>query len=439
MTMTRLSTKARFVPNLEALENRLTPACSITESGGVMTITGLSLPTPGGVISANHIVISDNGSFPGKITVTCDGAAPHTNAGFVNVIVVNAQDGNDQVEYTYLPGAAGFPRTLYADLGNGNDEFLGLISSPLVAANLTITALGQQGNDALRVATAAMTSAGPLPMNVRIAPNKTVNVSLDGGIDNDVAFLAYRGVLNGNLLMNVNGNAGQDSLFANVNLLAGSNGHLGTSAAVAKVTGGADNDEVSFLVKKAGTPVINARLDGGLGIDRALRTNYVVGVGSETNQVLNPDAQLITADIDPSVLLSSAQLQAQVASALQAFSLTIDNSALGQHFRISNWRLDSLTWPRAAVSLHADVRYWASVAGHTLWSVSGNARITGQLVVRVTFQGQNVQKAIVNFGNARIVELNISRVPNWLDRNITSKIKDKPVATVTTLLQALLN
>jgi hypothetical protein len=35
--------------------------------------------------------------------------------------------------------------------------------------------------------------------------------------------------------------------------------------------------------------------------------------------------------------------------------------------------------------------------------------------------------------------LNLSRVPNWLDRNITSKVKDKPVANVTAILAALLN
>ena len=101
----------RFVPRLEALEDRSCPSCTTNLVGSTLTILGDQ--------AANIIEITDDGA--GTIKVVCDGGAEASYTGVQN-IVVRAGASGDTVDYT-LTGDKSDQLNLDVAMQQGADQF----------------------------------------------------------------------------------------------------------------------------------------------------------------------------------------------------------------------------------------------------------------------------------------------------------------------------
>jgi len=130
----------RFEPTLETLEDRCTPAVTLTQNGDTLVITGDAAP--------DVVVVTSN--FNNNFTVTANGAAGQTFNGI---------------------------RTIQEDLGDGaNVAVLGLANSANVTANITTGS----GNDFIRVR-----------LGGTLRTNETLNTTINTGAGfDDVAFAA---------------------------------------------------------------------------------------------------------------------------------------------------------------------------------------------------------------------------------------------------------
>src|SRR3954468_1070066 len=131
------STSRRFVPRLEALDDRSLPSVSYLLDGSTLTITGDA--------GANTIVISDAGTDSG-IIVNGDGD-PFVATTPISAIVVQTLGGDDTVIYD-LSGRLTTTRLVSVDLGRGADTFTVNLNGQTVsgaATNPGITANGDGG------------------------------------------------------------------------------------------------------------------------------------------------------------------------------------------------------------------------------------------------------------------------------------------------------
>jgi hypothetical protein len=161
----------RFVPRLEALEDRRVLDCSFAVAGGVLTITGDS--------KGNVVEITDDGT---DLTVICDGETVPDTAGLTGV-VLNLRNGHDAVTYT-LTGdlAAGTARTIEANLGNGKDTFTGDLAGAVgEGTSLDLTVNGQNGKDEIGI-TFGGTLAGALSVSASGGNGKDI-VSVELTVD----------------------------------------------------------------------------------------------------------------------------------------------------------------------------------------------------------------------------------------------------------------
>jgi hypothetical protein len=155
----------RFVPRLEALEDRRVLDASFSVADGVLTVTGDS--------KANVVEITDDN---GVLTVIVDGeTVPETELEGVTDVVLKLGNGNDDVTYT-LTGdlAADTARSIEVNLGNGKDTFTGTLNGAIGdGTSLDLTVNGQNGKDEIGI-TFGGTLAGAL------------NVSASGGNGKDI-------------------------------------------------------------------------------------------------------------------------------------------------------------------------------------------------------------------------------------------------------------
>ncbi len=114
---------ARFLPRLEALEDRNLLSCSVVVNNGILTITGDS--------AANTVTITDKGTgAPGNVKVVCDGV-PTNVMPAIKGIKVNTLDGLDSVRYQLAGNLqAGVAQNVLVNLGSGNDNFVSFFSAP---------------------------------------------------------------------------------------------------------------------------------------------------------------------------------------------------------------------------------------------------------------------------------------------------------------------
>lgn len=141
----------RFVPRLEALDDRCVPAVMVVPTGTLLTITGDT--------GANTIVISDTGTpgsvsetgeLVGGLTVAVDGGAPVWFGG-ITTITILTDAGDDTVTYE-LTGPVTSTRFVAAELGRGRDTFTATLNGQTVsgaATNFGISAQGDGGGDTL--------------------------------------------------------------------------------------------------------------------------------------------------------------------------------------------------------------------------------------------------------------------------------------------------
>jgi hypothetical protein len=130
------------------------------------------------------------------------------------------------------------------------------------------------------------------PGGMRVRTGATFNLSMWGGGDDDRIYADYTGELDGVLRLDLRGEDKQDTVSAIVNLQNGSTGQVGTDSRAARVSGGADNDNLTFFIYNPpdGTHLTHrAVIDGGwdwaywANNDVGHRTNNVTAVEVEVD------------------------------------------------------------------------------------------------------------------------------------------------------------
>jgi len=254
-----------FRPQLEVLEDRRVPACTVTFGATTLTITGDG--------AGNILTINDLGTgAAGSITVNCDGVTT-ANTVAVNslTISIDTQGGPDSVAYN-LNGdlLTGRSRTLTALLGDQNDSFqaraveVGGMSSDLhTGSTLVLNVNGQSGRDNL---------VFDFSKDPGINGTAVLFISAAGGKDRDNISFNYDGSVDGTLSFSFNGNQQRDRISAYVNLDGGSAGTMS-----GQVNGQVDNDLLALVVNKstAFTGTAIGQMDGGGGIDAGIAANFV--------------------------------------------------------------------------------------------------------------------------------------------------------------------
>jgi hypothetical protein len=276
---------ARFVPQLEALEDRNCPSFIAVE-GHTLLIVGDN--------TADTISITDSGN--GTVSGTIDGQSAMGTA--INHIVVHTRNGNDTLTYT-LTNPLTTPEHLLIDMGNGTDSATLDFSPGITNTRLKVDFNGHNGTDTLTTMFGALTNSnvnfranlgkgadtfddtllgnivGDSAVRFLVQGGKgadtlgfhadTTNidaasklaVNLLGGKGDDTINVDYAGQLNGKFALNANGGKGNDTIDANVTLNAGSAGDF-----VGHVRGGPGTDTLTFNVidNSGGTADVDALL-----------------------------------------------------------------------------------------------------------------------------------------------------------------------------------
>jgi hypothetical protein len=258
-----------FLPNLEPLEGRCLPACTVTPSALAVNVTGDA--------GANTVLVDDDGA--GAITVTCDGAVhgPFPGIRFVTVLT---GAGNDAVSYNLNDDLlAGQLRSVHVILGQGNDSFRarsreispGADADLNLNAQLSFEATGGKGRD---------TFAFDFSKDFDINAGAGLFVQVDGRQGGDRATVDVLGQLEGSLTLTANGNQDRDRMAATVGLGVGSTGLL-----FATVSGQGGDDLLGLVVSRSRnvTTTVTGRVSGGGGVNRAIVSDSVLvtGVGGD--------------------------------------------------------------------------------------------------------------------------------------------------------------
>ena len=301
----RRSVRNRFLPRLEALEDRWVPS-TVAFDGATATLTVT------GTAGKDAIVITDDGTNnAGAVTVTGNGATlftsgPTAGVDQVHTIRVNTEGGNhDSVVYNLTGDMVANNRSIAATFGGGKgDRFAANVNGNLVNSFLLLQATGGSGGDKLTgTMTGSLNGASFLGFlykggtgndtisidatnSVAIGPLAQLTVSVDGGAGNDVINVNYEGQLQGAFFLGASGSAGKDRVSATVTLDGVSNGLLfgptspNTGKAAAQVDGGGGNDKLSFEVDLSGAlkPASAAEIDGGAGVDACHAVGFITGV-----------------------------------------------------------------------------------------------------------------------------------------------------------------
>jgi len=291
---------ARFVPQLEALEDRNCPSF-IAVAGHTLLIRGDA--------TADTISITDSGN--GTMTGTIDGQTASGTA--INHVVVHSGGGDDTLTYT-LTNPLVTSLHLQIDMGSGQDSATLDFSPGITNTRLRVDFTGHIGDDTLTTRIGPITNShvdfrsnlgkgadtfdGTLLGNIvgdsavrflvlggkgadtlgfhadttNIDAGAKLDVNLLGGKGNDTITVDYQGVLNGKLRLNANGGTGNDTIDATVTLNAGSTGEFRGA-----VRGGPGHDTLTFNVidNSGGTADVDAFVDGGPGADTITHTPNV--------------------------------------------------------------------------------------------------------------------------------------------------------------------
>jgi hypothetical protein len=244
---------ARFVPRLEALEQRSLLSCTVTFNQGVLLIKGDA--------QANHVKVFDNGLNSGSplanVSVACDGQSQQF--AHVQVIKVRTLGGNDTVRYELSQPLVGF-RAVEVDLGGGDDAFTANLRSHLTAfSHLDLEVRGDSGR---------ASGTDTLVLNaVNVTIDGELDANLDGGAGNDRIFVSQQGLVGGQVELVANGGPGNDKVIAGLSLAPLSNGIIS-----AHVLGSNGNDRLQLNVTGGFPSVLDALIDGGAGVDVCAHT-----------------------------------------------------------------------------------------------------------------------------------------------------------------------
>jgi len=166
----------RFVPRLEALDDRSLPSVTVTQFGTILLIQGDN--------AADTVAIMDNGQASGvsvqynenNVDKTYFATAPVTS------IVVDTLGGTDTVDY-WLTGTLLQDRSVSANLGGRADTFAAHLSNQTITFGTTlfISAHGDGGGDRLTLDA----------YNLSTELDSQVNVDFSGGRGKDTITMNY--------------------------------------------------------------------------------------------------------------------------------------------------------------------------------------------------------------------------------------------------------
>jgi hypothetical protein len=299
----RQSSRARFRPRPEVLEDRTVPALSfqVIPNGG---------PGGGAILritsnrASDSVVINDDGT--GNVNnVTVGAFSPGTA---ISQVVFNGHRGGDQVTYNLtgdlqgtLPVAvplgsgtavqAGLPRDVEIHMEKGKDRFVTNFNGHSLLANSDFLLNAGTGRGADNLQVNANQGNGT---NVAAGARLRVNLNSFNKRGNDTVTFNYKGQQDGTLNFHLFGGPGSDQLAANVELLAGSTGNplLGEGPNnPATVNGGPGRDSLMFLVHNdnpstTSTAPIFAEMHGGAGKDVGVHTANVKAFSVENDMIV---------------------------------------------------------------------------------------------------------------------------------------------------------
>jgi hypothetical protein len=257
----RNSNRARLT--VQALEAREVPACLVWQSNpATLMITGNA--------ASDIVIVKDNGA--GGISGSATGWGAFSFQG-ISSVRVSTGSGNDHVMYNLshnlLPNQT---RNVDVFLGPGINSFTanlfnlatGVGSDLMTNSHLTITAVGGDGADTLRV---------NAQHDVDIAAGAFLHTQMYGMGGNDVIFTYFKGENDGEVFLGrINGGAGNDYIRAVLKEDAGSSGK---SRGLVEGGDGADNLGLSMLTQH---PPVLGLLDGGAGFDIGFATPNVTKI-----------------------------------------------------------------------------------------------------------------------------------------------------------------
>ncbi len=277
--------RTRFVPQLEALEDRNCPSF-IAFEGHTLLIRGDN--------TADTISITDSGN--GTVSGTIDGQSATGTA--IHNIVVHTGGGDDTLTYT-LTNPLTTAEHLQINMGSGKDSATLDFSPGITDTHLKVDFTGGRGDDTLTTKFGPIMDSqiyfranlgkgadmfdGSLLGNImgdsavrflvqggkgadtlgfhadstNIDAGASLGVNLLGGKGDDTINFDYMGVLNGHLRLNADGGKGNDTINAAATLNAGSTGEF-----QGRVRGGPGTDKLTFNVfdNSGGTADVDALL-----------------------------------------------------------------------------------------------------------------------------------------------------------------------------------
>ncbi len=263
--------RTRFVPQLEALEDRNCPSF-IAFEGHTLLIRGDN--------TADTISITDSGN--GTVSGTIDGQSATGTA--IHNIVVHTGGGDDTLTYT-LTNPLTTAEHLQINMGSGKDSATLDFSPGITDTHLKVDFTGGRGDDTLTTKFGPIMDSqiyfranlgkgadmfdGTLLGNImgdsavrflvqgskgadtlgfhadstNIDAGASLAVNLRGGKGDDTINFDYMGVLNGHLRLNADGGKGNDTIDATATLNAGSMGEF-----LGRVKGGQGTNNLTFDV-----------------------------------------------------------------------------------------------------------------------------------------------------------------------------------------------
>ena len=190
----------KYVPQLEALEDRQLLASSVTVNGSILTITGDN--------GNNWALIYDDGTGgPGNLTGYVDGwnLSNWTGNAAITHVYLNMLGGSDYINYV-LTNDTFSTMQLRGDLGSSDDYFAAYLvrGSLLGGAFYDFAVDGSYGNDRMGM----YANSGSLNVGL----GATLNFMLLGSSGNDHLLMNYSGILDGTVNYYANGGSGNDAI-----------------------------------------------------------------------------------------------------------------------------------------------------------------------------------------------------------------------------------
>jgi hypothetical protein len=260
----------RFLPKLDALEDRSLMSVSVNFAAGVLTLTGDRFG-----VAADRVDVTYDGA--GNVSGTATGLAGFHQSG-VKKLIIDTKGGRDTVTFNQI-----FSQiqdfSLDVRLGDDSDSFVGSFQGDIAAGRtVDVRVNGGGGSDLITVDASA---------NVGVQPGARLSVTMDTGSGNtDKMAFAYGGRLQGTLDLFMFGNAGDNTLTATIGLDAGSTGRV-----IARQDAGRGDDRLLLAVSDFSAASIDASMDGGRNIfgggnDTGTHTTNVRAFGLEHNNVI---------------------------------------------------------------------------------------------------------------------------------------------------------